>query len=167
MAQNLSIKASIRGTQDSPIDLGTPAFALDMLAALNLTDGTGANQADRLFTDTRTISASSSDALDLAGALTSAFGATITFARIKAVFIKAAAGNTNDVQVTRPAANGVPLFLAASDGIVVPPGGALLWVAPGATGVPVTAGTGDLLTIVNGGAGTSVTYDVAIVGCSA
>jgi hypothetical protein len=35
---------------------------------------------------------------------------------------RADAGNTNDVQLTRPAANGVPLFLAAGDGVAIGPG---------------------------------------------
>jgi len=61
----------------------------------------------------------------------------------------------------------VPLFLAASDGISVRPGGLFCWAAPDATAVAVTAGTGDLLAIANSGAGTSVTYDVVIIGSSA
>jgi hypothetical protein len=88
-------------------------------------------------------------------------------ARIKAILVKAASGNTNNVNVSRPASNGVPLFLAASDGIAVLPGGAFLWVAPNAAGVAVTAGTGDLLTFTNSAGTASVTYDVVIVGASA
>jgi hypothetical protein len=60
----------------------------------------------------------------------------------------------------------VPLFLAASDGIDVQPGGVFLWVAP-TTGVTVTAATGDILNIDNSSSGTSVTYDVVIIGTSA
>jgi hypothetical protein len=71
------------------------------------------------------------------------------------------------VRVNRPASNGVPLFLAASDGIDVPPGGVFLWACPADGKVTVTASTGDLLNIDNSGAGTSVTYDVVIIGCSA
>ena len=71
------------------------------------------------------------------------------------------------MRVTRPASNGVPLFLAASDGLDVKPGGCFLWLAPDATGVAVTAGTGDLINIANSSSGTSVTYDVVIIGASA
>jgi hypothetical protein len=160
-----TIKASIAGSQTSVLDLGTAEFPFNVAASVALADGTAANQSDRIFSDTRTITASSTDSLDLAGALTNAFG-TVTFAKVKAVLVKAASGNTNNVNVTRPASNGLPLFLAASDGIPVLPGGAFLWVAPGA-GVTVTAGTGDLLDLVNSGAGTSVTYDIVVVGTSA
>jgi hypothetical protein len=109
---------------------------------------------------------SSTDALDLAGALVGNLGGTLTIVKLKAVLVRAAAANANNVRINRPASNGVPLFIAASDGIDVLPGGLFLWVAPGA-GVTVTAATGDLLNIDNSGSGTSVTYDVVLVGTSA
>lgn len=167
MALSLSIKAGIRGNYTNILDLGTAELPIDVQVVIALANGTGANQADRVFTDTRTLAASATENLDLAGSLVDAFGATITMARVKAVLIKAAAANTNDVQLTRPATNGVPLFLAASDGLPIRPGGAVLWIAPDATAVPVTAGTGDLLTLTNSAGGTPVTYDVVIVGTSA
>ena len=167
MSLSLTVKAGIRGNHTKALDLGTADLPVDVLANIALADGTGANQADRIFTDTRTLSASATEDLDLAGSLTDAYGATITLARIKAILVKAASGNTNNVNVSRPASNGVPLFLAASDGIQVLPGGAFLWVAPNAAGIAVTAGTGDLLTFTNSSSGTSVTYDVVIVGSSA
>ena len=94
---------------------------------------------------------------------------TLTFARIKAIHISAAAGNTNNVQVTRPASNGVPWLMAAGDGIALRPGAAMTWSSGSAdaTGVAVTAGTGDLITITNSAGTTGVTYNVVIVGCSA
>jgi hypothetical protein len=81
--------------------------------------------------------------------------------------VTASSSNTNNVRVTRPASNGVPLFLAASDGIDILPGGCFLWAAPAATTVTVTAGTGDLINVANSSSGTSVTYSVVIIGTSA
>jgi len=154
-------------TLTNALDLSTVTDPLDFKSTISLSSGTGANQADMLWHDTRTLSASATEDLDLAGVLTNAFGTTQTFARIKVVMVTAASGNTNNVNVTRPASNGVPLFLAASDGIPVRPGGLFLWVAPDATAVAVTAGTGDLLTFTNSAGSTSVTYSVAIIGASA
>lgn len=167
MALDSRVKLIINSLLTGSTDLQSRTAPLEYAYNKALTTGTGANQADRLFTDQRTITASSTDSLDLSGTLTDAFGATVTFARIKAVFVTAAAGNTNNVNVTRPAANGVPLFLAAGDGVPVKPGGMFAWMAPDATGVAVTAGTGDLIDMVNSGAGTSVTYDVVVIGASA
>lgn len=166
MSLSATVKASISARQTNPLDLGAGTFPLDVIASVAFEDGAGANQSDLLFSDRRTIAASGSENLDLAGVLSSAFGATLTFARIKAILVKAASGNTNNVNVTRPASNGVPLFLAASDGIAVQPGGAFLWVAPSAAGVVVTAGTGDILTVANSGGGTGVTYDIVILGAA-
>lgn len=154
-------------TLSTALDLATASVPLDMTNQIRLTSGTGADQADLIFHDTRTLAASATEDLDLAGVLASALGTTLTFARIKAVIVSAASGNTNNVNLTRPAANGVPLFLAAGDGIAVRPGGVFAWVAPDATAVAVTAGTGDLLTVTNSAGSTSVTYSVVIVGASA
>lgn len=167
MSLKSSIKLIASATQTSSLDLGSAQFNPSLSAALSYADGTGAEQADRIFTDTRTLAASATENLDLAGSLTDVFGATITFARIKAIIIQAAAGNTNDVQVTRPASNGVPFLMAASDGIALKPGALFAWADPGATGVVVTASTGDLITLTNSAGSTSVTYSVMIIGASA
>ncbi len=166
MPLTATVQLSATGQQTSASDLGTAKFPFTKNASVAYANGTGSSQADRIFTDQRTLAASGTENLDLAGALTDAFGATITFATIKAVIITAAAGNTNDVQVTRPAANGAPLFIAASDGIALKPGYAFAWFGSGA-GVAVTAGTGDLLTVTNSAGGTPVTYDIVIIGTSA
>jgi hypothetical protein len=166
MAVTANISVSITGTQTNPLDLGTATLPFSDSLLIALTNGTGASMADKVFTDTRTLAASATEDLDLAGVLTDAFGATITFAKIKAIYIEAAVGNTNDVQIQRATANGVPLFMAALDGLPVKPGGCFLWACPG-TGVTVTAATGDLFTITNSGGTTGVTYDVIIIGTSA
>lgn len=167
MTLSTNLRLDLKSTLSTALDLVTSRAPLAYASTIDLASGVGANQADRIFADQRTLAASATEDLDLAGVLSDPLGAALTFARIKAVLVKAAAGNTNNVNVTRPAANGVPLFLAAGDGRPVMPGGLDLWVAPGATGVPVTAGTGDLLTFTNSGAGSSVTYDVVIIGASA
>jgi hypothetical protein len=119
-------------------------------------------QANVLFSDTRTLSASANENLDLAGVLADALGATIAAAEIVALYIAAAPGNTNDVQLTRPASNGAPLFLAAGDGFNLGPGDFSLRTYR--NGVTITPATGDLINVANGGAGTSVTYDIVIIG---
>ncbi len=163
-----TIKASLAGSQTAALDLGTAEFPFAAAYVKALADGTGADQANVLFTDTRTLSASATEDLDLAGALANALGGSAVFAKVKAVLVTASASNTNNVNVTRPASNGVPLFLAASDGVAVPPGGAFMLAGPGTAGLcSVTAGTGDLLTLTNSAGSTSVTYSVAILGTSA
>jgi hypothetical protein len=160
------VAVSLDTIQTNALDLVTGRAPVELLKSISLGSGTGANQADRLFTDRRTLAASASENLDLAGVLSDAFGAALTFSKLKAIIIVADSANTNNVNVSREATNGVPVFLAAGDGIPVLPGGMFVWVAPGA-GVTVTPATGDLLTVANSAAGTSVTYDVYLLGTSA
>ncbi|MFC9847790.1 hypothetical protein ACFWFF_01570 [Streptomyces sp. NPDC060223] len=161
------VEVKLLTTQTKPDDLSVPQDAVSYLKSLSLADGAGAGAVNLLFHDQRTLAASATENLDLAATLADKFGATLTFARIKAVLVVAAAANTNNVNFTQPAANGVPgLFLAAGDGVAVQPGGMFLWVAPSAAGAVVTPATGDLLTVTNSAAGTSVTYDVLILGAA-
>lgn len=168
MALTSTIELNVTGTQTNALDLGTALSPFSLSSLASLTSGTAAGMADRVFTDTRTLGASATENLDLAGVLTDAFGATITFVTIKAVIVRAAAANNvaNPVQVTRPASNGVPLFIAASDGIALAPGYTFAWFGSG-TGVTVTAATGDIITVTNGAGTNSVNYDVIIIGTSA
>ena len=99
MSLSLTVKAGIRGNHTNALDLGTADLPVDVQAAIALANGTGANQADLYWSDTRTIAASATDSIDLAGALGGAFGAAQVFARVKAIFVKAAAANANNVNV--------------------------------------------------------------------
>jgi hypothetical protein len=161
-----TVTAQISATYKNVLDLSSPADTFLKKVSIELANGTGSSQADLMFHDQRTIAASGTEDLDLAGVLASPFGATLTFVELRVIMISASSSNTNNVRVTRPASNGVPLFLAASDGIDIPPGGVFLWSCPADGKVTVTAATGDLLTVANSSSGTSVTYDVIIIGAS-
>jgi hypothetical protein len=170
MALRSKLAVSVTASQTNSIDLGAGTLPVALSYGVTLTDGTAAGQADRMFTDRRTIAASSNDDLDLAGSLTDGFGATITFARVKAIIISAAAGNTNNVLVGGDATNTFLTYtVVEGDAIILRPGATLALIAGAAdaTGYAVTAGTGDLLRITNSGAGTSVTYDIVVIGASA
>lgn len=171
MALTTRLRASITAQQTSPRDLGTASDPITHAVAIELANGTGAGQADKVFADTRTILASANEDLDLAaGALTDAFGTTLTFAKVKALYVAAAAGNTNNVVVGGAAANAwVGPFGDATDKITVRPGGVLELAVGEAdiNGYAVTAGTGDQLRVANSGGTTSVTYTIIIVGTSA
>lgn len=155
-------------TQTNPLDLASGRFPVTKRKLIDMASGVGAGQADRMFTDQRTIAASGSEDLDLAGVLTDAFGATITFARIKALMITAADGNTNGV-VVGAGTNAWAGFLGATHTMTLRPGTAIGMAvgAADATGYVVTAATGDILKVANSSSGTSVTYDIVIIGASA
>lgn len=148
---------------------GTPSWGINKTWSAPLATGTGANQADKLYHPASiTLGPSAGQDIDLAGVLFDAFGVALTMVKLKGVALFAAVANTNSVNVTRPASNGVPWFLAAGDGFALGPGGIFLYVNPGAAGIAtVTPATGDLLRVDNSGAGTSVTFDIIVLGTSA
>lgn len=146
-------------------DLVTGSVPLNKRNLFEWASGTGADQANRIFHDQRTLAASANEDLDLSGGLSDAFGDTIIFARVLALLVAAASANANNVLVGGAAANQFINWVAnSSDIITVRPGGLLLVVARDATAYAVTAGTGDLLRIANSAGGTSVTYDIVIIG---
>jgi len=151
-------------------DLGVGTGASIDLGAFvdfSLADGTTVGAADRIFADTRTVNASTNDDVDLAGTLTDSFGATVTFVKVKGIWVRAAAANTQTFTVGAAPSNGWATMLAAA-GVIMRPGAAfsVLTGAADNTAYGVTAGTGDLLRIANG-AGASIAYDIVIVGTSA
>lgn len=157
-----TIRLAIDATLTGSGDLGNPKQRVAIEELLDLAAGTDAiNKADILFQDTRTLLASANEDLDLAGALSNAFGASVASAELVLLFIKAHDANTNNVNVTRPASNGVPIFLAAGDGRAIKPGNFLLITDE--SGIAVTAATGDLINVANSAAGSPVTYDVLVL----
>lgn len=164
MALEATLSVGIKAIQTKGLDLGKATLPITAETKIVLTDGTASHQGREIFSDTRTIAASASEEHDLAGGLVDAYGATITFATIKAIYIKAADTNTNDVIVGAAASNAFfGPFDAADNTVKVRPGGAMMLVAP-KTGWTVTPSTADLLKIANGGSGTEVVYDIVIIG---
>lgn len=167
LTTRLSVTASAQ--QTTTLDLGSASAQIAKPYTIDLADGTAAGQANRIFHDTRTLAASATEDLDLAGVLTDAFGVSLTFARIKGLIVSAAAANTNNVILGGAASNGFISWVgAATHTLTIRPGAtlALMAGAADATGYVVTAATADLLRVANSGAGTSVSYDVILVGCS-
>ncbi len=136
---------------------------------LTMATGTGSAQMNRMFDVQETIAASGTKEYDLAGDANfkDGFEQAITFVKVKLIYVKAATGNTNNVEIGGAASNAfLGPFKDATDKIVLSPGGIWLIVHP-TTGWTVTAATADKLLIANSGAGTSVTYDIAIAGTDA
>lgn len=130
---------------------------------LQFADGTGVNQADIAFFDERSINASSNDDLDLAGALSSAFGATIAAAELVALLVvnkpkdPAASPNVSDLTIG-VGTNPVTGFLGGTNPTIGPikPGGFVFLGSPHASGLgAVSGGSADVLRIANGSGGTA------------
>lgn len=147
----------------------TPRFAPSVNDSLSWETGTGASQADVIFADqSRSLTATTNDDFDLAGALTDGLGASVAMARLKLIYVKnneTTAGRV--LQIGGSASNPIStLFGATADYIIVPPGGIFLLAVPDATAFAVTAGSADTIRIRNPNAST-ITYDVIFIGASA
>ena len=167
-----SLSFSVKGTLTNSLDLLTVTAPLLKSGSVNWANGTGANQADKMWTDTRTLTASSTEDLDLAGsALIDPFGSAVVFVEVTGLIVVAAAGNTNNVLVGANVVGGWATLIGptgASGGVItVRPGGFFAAGSTDATGFAVTPSTGDLLHIANSAGSTSVTYDIVIIGRSA
>jgi len=168
MALDAKIALKVVAALTGSLDLGGVRAPLEVSQVIDLDDGTSSGQADKIWSDRRTISASSSENIDLAGALTDALGAALTFARVKALIIKASSANVNNVVVGGHGSAAWATWVSdATDKVVVRPGGFLAFAAPDGTAYAVTATTADMLTVANSSSGSSVTYDIVIIGASA
>lgn len=142
--------------------------ALNLLRNFKKTgDKSGADNAASLSTkiwfDTRTLAASASENLDLAGVLTAFDGSTVTFTKIHGIYIRPADTNTNQVVVGNAASNQfVGPFGAAAHTAAVDAGSTLMFTSK--AGWTVTPGTADILKVANSGGGTGVDYDIVIFG---
>lgn len=142
-------------------------------AALTLTDGTGADQANRIYLAERTVASNTNDDLDLAGtALLDPFGNALTFAKIKTLMIinapKVGAANTTNLTIGG-GSNPVVGLLGGTSPTLGPmkPGEVLLRHASALAGLcSVTADTADILRIANS-SGAPNTYQILIIGTSA
>lgn len=129
------------------------------------TDGAGADKAEQMYHDQRTLADGANEELDLAGVLEDAFGDVITFTKIKALFIYNSSEDASLI-IGGAAATAWEAFVeTAGDSIKLPPGGRLLIEVPTAAGMAVGAGTADLLKLTHDGTGTStLVYDIMILG---
>lgn len=159
------ITVDLEATLSRLLALSEPTDQLAVRAVTSFVDGTGAGQANTTFSDRRTVAASATDSIDLAGGITSPLGTPNALLAVKAILIKASEANGGNLRVGKGVANAfVGPFGAAAVGVTVAPGGVLLLVNSSAAGWTVTAGTGDILAVENLNAGASGDFDIVLIG---
>lgn len=169
MPLDASLKVTLGSNLTAAADLSNANSILSLALNLNYTDGSGANQVTKRFDDLRVVAPSATDSLDVnAGGLVDQFGVAFTLTKLKMILVISSDATVNlganQLQITRPASNGVPFLGAASDFVVLNPGGIFLWGDPGAAGITVTAATGDLINLVNSAGTNSITYRIVLLG---
>jgi len=167
MATSLTAKATISllSTYVNPLDLSTPVDSVSTDWTKSFTNGTGNDEANLVWHDTRSLAATSED-LDLNAALTSTLvggAVTVKFTNIKALYIRNNSTTTTEILAVGGAAGNQFINWVAntSDIVNIGPSGILALINP-LDGYDVTAATGDLLKIDSGA--DTFTYDIWIVG---
>jgi hypothetical protein len=138
---------------------------IDVPYGVDITSGVGSNQADLVFSDKRTLLASASENLDFIGVLSDPLGTLLSMAKIKAVLIIADPLNTNSIIIGNGVNPNLLGFGAAAHTWTIPPGGVFA-VANPLVGWPLLTGASDSIKVANGGAGSSVSYTVVVMGTS-
>lgn len=162
MALGGRIGLVIETTLSNVLDLSQTLDPLRYSINQLISDGAGANQANLHWHDTRQLLASGTDDIDLAGALSGAFGTTLTFARVKAILVRNKGTTAAAITVGPSPTNGVANFLGTSDRL---PAGA--WMAMGlfdATGWPITAGSADRIRVTNTSGALTQEYEIVVIG---
>lgn len=168
MAKTLTsyLRLQYQSKHVNDLDLSDPVDSVIQTILLGFANGTGNDQCDLVWHDQRSLADGASETLDFAGSLTDVFGATVTFAKIKAILVQ----NTSTTQTMTlggGASNNWSSWVgAAGHQVLVAPSGFFLLSGP-LSGYAVTAGTADQFKIANGAAGSATTYNIWIIGSSA
>lgn len=166
MAKTLEVKhvLSFDIDYEDSADLNSKrgSFVLSLNDAL--ADGTGADEADVIWYDSRTVTGAS-ETLDLCESLTDVFGDSVDFSSVKGIYIRNKATTSGyDLKVGKAGGSAFDDFVGGSDAaLTIGPGGhATLW-SP-VDGYTAAGGTQDELKIDPGA--NTISYDIALLGVS-
>lgn len=159
---NVKVESSIRAQATGTPDAGTLSYDIGSagVSSLTFTNGSGSGAVSKIFVDT----AATTTSYDLdAGSLTDPAGAAVTFSRI--AFIRIIPNTANAAAITVGGDWILTKYLSGwvDDAVVIPVHllGRFEFLAPNATGVAVTATTGDVITVTVSG---SDSYTIVILG---
>lgn len=158
------VSVNIGGSLVGTAGITTPTAAVSAIKTIDLANGLGAGQADKVYAVSTTIASAGTLSIDVQGSLTDAFGAAFTPAKLKVVYVYWSSGNTTNATLFGDAAS-VPILNTAATTSTLLPGGLFLMVQPPSAGIAVTATTADIIKIVNS-AGATASVDVVLVGTS-
>lgn len=150
--------------------LGNPKDTVGYSYSDELTDGNADDKAEWLWHKQAILeengTAGATDSWDLSGSgLVDSFGNTVVATKIKTIILENRGTTGQDIIELGGGSNAFASWLGASgDVIKIGPGGVFLLHNPENAGYAVTAGTGDILQLVNAGSSQEVPYTLILVG---
>jgi hypothetical protein len=164
MAIIADTKVSFRVVETGTGGLGTPTEIHEIAALVALANGTGANQSDRVYSASGTLTATTLD-VDLTGALTTKVTGAVNFVELTAIVIRNKSTTASAVLTVGAGSNPVVSpWIATGDGAKIGPGGVFVLTSP-IDGLAVVAATGDILRLDSGAA--TIPYEILLIGRSA
>lgn len=167
----LNIQASLSWVFLETLDLSTISDSSKLQFTTDLSNGTGDDEADRVWHDERTLATSTQEDLDLTSLATTVFAdsVTINLATVRALLIINTATTAGENLLVGGAGSGGNAWGEAFNGdqdaqVVVPADSTLLLVNK-KSDWPVTNGSSDQLRITNDGVG-NISYKIVIAGTS-
>lgn len=170
MATTLTTNLSARITWNfkESLDLSNVIDSSYLDYSLDMATGTGASLADKVWHDSRSLTTGTADNLDVNALTNSIYGNTVTsiFVKIRAILIVNLATTSGyDLTIGNGTNPWIGPFGAAAHTVTCHANGIWYMTNPVA-GWTITNGTGDILKINNGSAGT-IAYKIALIGTSA
>lgn len=165
-----TLKVSASWINRESLDLASFSDQGEISYSKDIASGTGVDQCDRSWSDTRTLGSSSNDDLDLTALTSSVFGDSITtnFAKVKEIVIVVLSTTTGDkLKLDSSVTNAYlgPFDSSTTSKLVIGPDSPCV-LSNKKDGFGATSGTNKVLRINNPGA-TSVQYQIFISGTSA
>ncbi len=155
--------AAISGTTTKAEELSTLTDVISKSMSVTFAKGTGANQANGLFHDTRPLADGANETLEFTdSSLTDKLGEAIDFSKLKALAIK---NNSDDstLIIGAAAATQMAIFGGGTETIILQPGGVFMFICADASGLDVS--TNAALKLEHGGEGTDAPdYDIIALG---
>jgi hypothetical protein len=158
MALNAQILVSILAHESSGDGIAQTLRATPATYALALTDGTGANQAQLVWSSSETVGGNSSSEYDLTD-LGDDRG-SIAFAAVKLIYVRSDETLAFGPAVADSWSTGP---VSAGGTVSLPKGGVLLLVNPTAPGWAVSSATSQFISLFNA-SGQAATYDIVLIG---
>ena len=159
---NVSVTDTRTAVTGALSETGTRNFAVGMAWAL--ATGTGVGQADKCWSDIRTVAGAGTDQIDLTAVQINVFGSVETFVKVKAIVVVSSQLNATNISVTRPT-GGLPFLTIVGAVAAFGAGGFYAWCDPTA-GITAGVDPAARFDIVNS-AGPSASVTVAVIGTTA
>lgn len=151
MAQNVSsalVLAQITGTVTDTFDLMSPTATFEILKSQALTNGTGNDQINYVWSDAHKIAIGGSKTYDLSGSDTGPHGNTLALTTLKVLAVRNVSPDNSSTAQVSITTNGIGFMTGTTPSIKVPAGDVLMMTNLRA-GWTITNTSADTITVTN------------------